>query len=503
MYYLTTLTIPNGIKTIGNSAFYQCGCRLDGGMNKIILSNCVESIGESAFNKSKVTEVVIPDSGYQLKSLKWYTTDPTSATDITSAKSFTMPAANVTVTAEFEEKPTPPSSGSSTTITVPVSGDGDSVKVSATVSGSSATVQEIKDADLAKVAGRENVEIDLTGLNKNIDTAKLPTATVEKISEQSGMSVKLSTATVTFDKTATREISDQANGSTVELVVDDIREVSLNAVQKEAVKKLDTALIIDAHLVSGGTKLCTEGKGGFGGGKATVTLSYEIKNNRTAANYSVYYVDDAGKLEKLVTRYDAKLGAFVFDITHFSNYVVAYDEYTMAFADVLESDYFFDAVKWAAKNDITTGTSTTAFSPNAPVTRAQVVTFLWRAAGCPEATHTAAQFQDVSPNAYYVKAVEWALSKGITKGTSDTAFSPDAVCTRGQIVTFLARFAGVEDSETASAFTDVKTTDYFAAAVKWAKDNGVTEGTSAATFSPNTDCTRAQVVTFLYRYMVR
>lgn len=102
---------------------------------------------------------------------------------------------------------------------------------------------------------------------------------------------------------------------------------------------------------------------------------------------------------------------------------------------------------------------------------------------------------------YYEKAVAWAIEQGITKGTSDTTFSPDMVCTRAHIVTFLARFAGVEDTDTQSVFEDVKTTDYFAAAVKWAKDNGITEGVTATLFAPDNDCTRAQVITFLWRYM--
>ena len=110
------------------------------------------------------------------------------------------------------------------------------------------------------------------------------------------------------------------------------------------------------------------------------------------------------------------------------------------------------------------------------------------------------QMDDVKSGA---EAVRWALREGVTMGTSDMTFSPDAVCTRGQIVTFLARFAGVKDADTASVFNDVKSSDYFAAAVKWAKDNGVTSGTSATTFSPSANCTRAQVVTFLYRWMVK
>ena len=406
------------------------------------------------------------------------------------------------------------SGGGTTTITVPVSGDENKVNVSATVSGNNATVKELTDQEIERVIGADVetgvVEIDVSGLGKNISSATLPTTTVDKIADAtketgndaSGMSVKLSTATVTFDAAATQEIAEQAKGSTIQLVVDDIKEGSLNTAQKATVEKLDTALVIDAYLVSNGTRLCSESKGGFGGGKATVALPYEIESNRSAANYSVYYVDDAGKLEKLNATYDTELGAFVFDITHFSNYVVAYEKNASAFVDVKTSDYFYNAVLWAAKNGITNGVDAVHFGPGVPVTRAQVVTFLWRAAGCPVVDYWM-RMDDVKSGEYYSEAVRWALSEGITKGTSDTTFSPDMVCTRGQIVTFLARFAGVEDAETASVFTDVQATDYFAAAVKWAKDNGVTSGTSATTFSPNRNCTRAEVVTFLYRWMVR
>ena len=176
----------------------------------------------------------------------------------------------------------------------------------------------------------------------------------------------------------------------------------------------------------------------------------------------------------------------------------------IGFVDVPADAYYADAVAWAAENDITKGTDAVHFSPNAPVTRAQVVTFLWRAAGKPVVNY-AMSFVDVSGDAYYTEAVRWAVAEGITKGTSDTTFSPDKVCTRGQIVTFLARFAGVKDEATGytHGFTDVEATDYFNNAVAWAKDNGVTEGTSATTFSPNVDCTRAQVVTCLYRWMVK
>ena len=173
------------------------------------------------------------------------------------------------------------------------------------------------------------------------------------------------------------------------------------------------------------------------------------------------------------------------------------------FVDVKATDYYYDAVLWAAENGITNGVDAVRFGPGIGVTRAQVVTFLWRAAGCPEPVGNSDKFTDLLADQYYVKAVAWAIEQGITKGTGDTTFSPDTVCTRGQIVTFLARFAGVEDADTESVFTDVSANEFFAAAVKWAKDNGVTSGVTDTTFEPYTNCNRAQVVTFLYRWMVK
>lgn len=170
--------------------------------------------------------------------------------------------------------------------------------------------------------------------------------------------------------------------------------------------------------------------------------------------------------------------------------------------DVKTSDYYHDAVLWAYLNDICTGVDNVHFGPDKPVTRAQVVTFLWRAAGCPVVNY-AMDMNDVEADEYYTEAVRWALSKGITKGTDENTFSPNKVCTRAQIVTFLARFAGVEDSETESTFSDVSATDYFAAAVSWAKDNKVTEGKTPTLFCPNDSCTRAQTVTFLWRWIVK
>ena len=167
------------------------------------------------------------------------------------------------------------------------------------------------------------------------------------------------------------------------------------------------------------------------------------------------------------------------------------------FYDVPNDAYFYEAVKWAVKNGITTGVGNDLFAPEQPCTRAQIVTFLWRAAGSPE-PKTASSFADVPASAYYAKAVAWAVENGITNGMTETTFAPDATCTRGQSVTFLYRaLKGTASGST--NFTDVKPDAFYADAINWAVANNVTNGTSNTTFSPNADCTRAEIVTFLYR----
>lgn len=167
------------------------------------------------------------------------------------------------------------------------------------------------------------------------------------------------------------------------------------------------------------------------------------------------------------------------------------------FRDVPTDAYYYEAVKWAQKKGITGGIGDGLFGPNQPCTRAQIVTFLWRAAGSPVVNY-AMDLADVSGDAYYAEAVRWALSQGITTGTADGKFSPNAPCTRAQAVTFLFR-ASKASADGAPAFSDVAADAYYAEAVKWATDNGITTGTTSSTFSPGSGCTRAQIVTFLWR----
>ena len=178
--------------------------------------------------------------------------------------------------------------------------------------------------------------------------------------------------------------------------------------------------------------------------------------------------------------------------------VFAKEVKTSPFGDVSTDAYYYKAVQWAQEKGITDGISSNLFGPKQPCTRSQIVTFLWRAAGSPEPKGTAAGMTDVVPGSYYAKAVAWAVENGITTGTAEGTFSPNATCTRAQAVTFLARAQNAKATGK-TAFSDVPADSYFADAVAWAQANGVTTGTSETTFSPDNDCTRAQIVTFLYR----
>lgn len=178
--------------------------------------------------------------------------------------------------------------------------------------------------------------------------------------------------------------------------------------------------------------------------------------------------------------------------------VFAEEVKTSPFQDVPIDAYYYEAVKWAQKKGITGGIGDGLFGPNQPCTRAQIVTFLWRAAGSPEPEGAAAGMTDVAAGSYYEKAVAWAIENGITNGTADGLFAPDASCTRAQSMTFLFR-ASKASADGAPAFSDVAADAYYAEAVKWATDNGITNGTTSSTFSPGSGCTRAQIVTFLWR----
>lgn len=257
----------------------------------------------------------------------------------------------------------------------------------------------------------------------------------------------------------------------------------------------------------------TPGGGGGGGVVSTYTLTFDTnggsaidkitKDSGTTIDLAAYKPTRAGytfagwfsdkALTKAVT--SVKLTANTTVYAKWTQSGTAQNP----FVDVKEGAYYYDAVLWAVEQKITSGTSATTFSPDASCTRAQMVTFLWRAAGSPKIENGKNPFTDVKADAYYYDAVLWAVEKGVTSGTSATTFSPDATVTRGQTVTFLYRNAGSPEVSGTMPFTDVEADAYYAKAVQWAVQQKITTGTSETTFSPMSDCTRGQIVTFLYR----
>ena len=256
------------------------------------------------------------------------------------------------------------------------------------------------------------------------------------------------------------------------------------------------------------------GGGGGGGVVSTYTLTFDTnggsaidkitKDSGTTIDLAAYKPTRAGytfagwfsdkALTKAVT--SVKLTA---NTTVYAKWTQNGGTAQNPFVDVKEGAYYYDAVLWAVEQKITSGTSATTFSPDASCTRAQMVTFLWRAAGSPKVENGKNPFTDVKADAYYYDAVLWAVEKGVTSGTSATTFSPDATVTRGQTVTFLYRNAGSPEVSGTMPFTDVEADAYYAKAVQWAVQQKITTGTSETTFSPMSDCTRGQIVTFLYR----
>ncbi|MBR4691403.1 MAG: S-layer homology domain-containing protein [Oscillospiraceae bacterium] len=237
------------------------------------------------------------------------------------------------------------------------------------------------------------------------------------------------------------------------------------------------------------------------GGAVTVTIPRLPGENENPARVTIMLGTETGELSPADASYDPAAGVVTLtDRTGGLLYVIGYEPFP--FTDVSADSYYYDAVDWAELTGVTTGASDTLFDPRGEATRAQTVTFLWRAMGCPEPDGAGTPFADVAESAYYCKAVLWAVEQGITKGTGEGLFSPNEPVTRAQTATFLWRLAGMPSAKR-SAFADVDPDSYYAKAVDWAYAMKITEGTTSSTFSPRESCLRCQIVTFLYRFFHR
>lgn len=387
------------------------------------------------------------------------------------------------------------SGGGSSSVTVPVSGGGSTVQVSASVSGTTATVSEM---DISKLGDASMVVVDLTGLGKTINAVQFPAAALREIGKRGGMTVKLTTVEASFDSSALDAIQSQADGQ-VTLSAVSVRSSSLTAGQREAV---GSAQVYDLRLQSGGRSISD-----LKGGTARVSLPYALPMGQEVAGVVVYWLDEDANTHPCPTEYREAEKTAVFTTGHFSLYFVGQaesDGWKNPFVDVRESDWFYEAVKYANQNGLLDGLGEGRFAPNANLSRAQLAQILFSKEDKP-AVNFLMTFSDVDESAWYAEAVRWAASQGIVSGYDDGRFGPGDSVTREQLALMLWRYAGSPASDGgALEFSDAEqVSDWALEAMRWAVEQGILSGTGAGQLSPRGQATRAQAAQILKNFLER
>ena len=430
---------------------------------------------------------------------------------------YTITYQNGTLTISSRPSPSSPSTPT-TTVTVPVSGDDESVNVTVRVSGDTAT---ITGADVDKVLEAEDigtVTIDVSTLKQEVTEVVIPGAMVDKIADAvadesnnaDGLEIKLPTGTVTFDAVAVAAISEQANGKDLRLNLEDIGESKLNTSQKTAVKDMDVQEVLDAYMTSGGQRISA-----FKGGKATVTVSYELKEGQTGRGVVVWYVAGDGEKTEVPTTFDEKTVSFT--VEHFSNYVIAYDAERAAacpkddtcplaaFTDLDPAKWYHDGIEYCWENGLMVGVGDNRFGPNGTTSRAMIVSILYRLEGQPAVT-AANPFSDVEPGRYYTNAVIWAAENEIVSGYGNGKFGPNDPITREQLAAILYRYAQSKGQGFTGTwsfkldFPDAGDVSGWAnEAVSWMVKNGIINGKDGK-LVPKGDASRAEAATMLQRF---
>ena len=410
------------------------------------------------------------------------------------------------------------SSGSSSTpaITVPVSGSGDTVHVSASVSGSTAEVKEIKSAELNKIGTDSAVVIDLSGLNKGVTSVTLSTDTIDSIckTEADGVTVKLPSAELRVDRQTLAAVTEQAAGSKIRLVVepDSTARGTMTAAQKSTLAGMKNAAALEAYFVSNNTRIHD-----FKGGSVELSIPYRAKGAIRA-----WFLKEDGTREPVSARYDKENAQLI--LHHFSHYVIeeldSSAAYTVcakddscplrAFGDLTATAWYHDGVHYCLENGLMRGVSGGKFLPDGSTTRAQLVTILWRLEGSPETTG-AVRFGDTAGGAWYTEAVRWAVGCGVVKGYDNECFGPNDAVTREQMAAILYRYAqhkgydvsAGEDTNILSFDDAFAVSEYAIPAMQWACGSGMVHGIARdgrMLLAPRDTTTRAQTATLLMRF---
>ena len=314
-----------------------------------------------------------------------------------------------------------------------------------------------------------------------------------------GLNLRIETSLgfITVPQKALDKISEQAQGSTVEILIENV--LSHKFTDEQEVLANDS-VVYDISIVSEGKNISS-----FGGHEITISLPYRLDESQVSEKVTVWYMDGEGKLEKINSAYDEKTGLATFAAEHLSYYVVGYDS-SIKFIDVTEKDWFYEYVMYAAEKGLFSGTKENTFSPDSPMTRAMLVTVLHRLEGEPAAAYTA-DFADVPEAQWYADAVSWSTEKEIVKGMTETKFMPESNITREQLAVMLYRYAvtketNMEYSENSHIFIDKDSISAWAAeAFNWATDKGIITGRTNGTLDPSGNATRAEVAAMIQRFI--
>ena len=401
-------------------------------------------------------------------------------------------------------------------ITVPVTGSRDTVKISASVSGGTAEVKEIRQDELDKIGTDSDMVIDLAGLGKSVTGAALPVGTVERISgsQADGALIKLPHAQIRLDRQTLAALAQQASGSKVQLVVETNTKAksTMTAAQKQALDGMKNAAAIEAYFVSNGQRIYD-----FNGGLVELTIPYQA-----GGAIRGWYLKEDGTREQVSTVYDKENARLT--LRHFSHYVIEELEAGMAYAvcpkdgscpiapytDAAPTAWYHDGVHYCIDNGLMQGVSSTQFLPDGSTTRAQLVTILWRLEGAPAARGDET-FLDAADGAWYTAAVRWAAGEGIVRGYGDGHFGPDDAVTREQMVAILYRFAQYKGADVSVggdtnilSFSDAAAvSEYAVPAMQWACGSGLVAGVAqegGLALVPKGTTTRAQAATLMMRF---
>jgi hypothetical protein len=355
----------------------------------------------------------------------------------------------------------------------------------------------------AKKTAASNIVIEPTVKGDNVSkvTMTLPKESVNAIVRETSASltVKTTFGDVSIPREVLSSIVSQAAGSTIDVAVGLVEKKTLTEAQQ---KLVGDGKVYDISILSGGKNISS-----FDGKSLTISLPYKLKADEAAESVAVWYLSDKGELEKMTCKYDKATGLATFTTNHLSKYLVGYSEvWKNLFSDVKEKDWFYSAVEYAVKNGLFNGTTATAFSPNGQMTRAMLVTVLYRLEGSPAVTGTNG-FSDVKSGQWYTDAIIWANEKGIVSGLGNGLFGTNNDVTREQMATILynyAKYKGYNTAKTAElkTFTDASAVSAWAQpAVKWASAEGLVTGRTAATLVPKGNATRAEVAAIFQRFI--